>query len=243
MLNGIKSYLFLVVDQETKGILTKCSSITIANAVVKGILNSSSMLVPYSNINNTKINTYSENTIDNYKLVRFHNSKFSNFKPMTGEANVYEIGNNKEKKAFDLVEMDQSSINNLWIEKRTLANFRANKIRTLESFCERYSARLVNFFGDELLFQNLSNELSKVDVKNNDYPISIIEWAEINNISPNAAYKELKLQYESTTISIMRIHAIWNKYVEKINQLNYNQEDQADDLIHSLEAEFKWGEK
>jgi hypothetical protein len=232
MLNGIKLYLFLVVDQETKGILTKCSSMAAAIAVSKGILNSSPMLVRYPYLNH-KVNQYHTDIQINYKLVRPSNS-LSN---MPSEVNVYEtVEKTISSKLFELVSIDATDA---WLEKRKLANFRSEKIEYLENTCERYMSRIKNFTGDELFFQYIGKELDLVDVGNNQYPGSIIEWAEINGLSNKAAYYELKMLYESMGITMVRVHAIWSKYVNRINKITTQEEFEQ---LSNLELDFRFGE-
>jgi hypothetical protein len=102
--------------------------------------------------------------------------------------------------------------------------------------------RLKKFTADDLFFQYLTTQFPLVNIEKNKFPPSIIEWAEIQNISPISAYQELKMDYESTNISIMRIHAIWNKYVDKINDLKLN--DLTESYVFSLlETELRDGQK
>jgi len=232
MLNGIRLYLFLVVDQETKGILTKCSSMAAAIAVSKGILNSSPMLVRYPYLNH-KVNQYHTDTQLNYKLVRPSN----NLSNMPSEVNVYEtVEKNNSNKLFELVSID---VDERWLEKRKLANFRSEKIEYLETTCERYMSRIKNFTGDELFFHYIGKELDLVDVESNHYPGSIIEWAEINSVSNKAAYYELKMLYESMGITMVRVHAIWSKYVDRINKITTQEEFEQ---LSKFELEFRFGE-
>jgi len=232
MLNGIKLYLFLVVDQETKGILTKCSSMAAAIAVSKGILNSSPMLVRYPYLNH-KVNQYHTDTQINYKLVSTFPAS------MASEVNVYEVVDfNIDNKSFELVDI---CVNDIWLEKRKLANFRSNKIEYLETLCDRYISRIKNFTGDELFFQYIGKELGLVDIENNQYPGSIVEWAEINAVSNSTAYYELKMLYDSMGITMVRVHAIWTKYIEKINKLYTKEEFDKLSKI-KLESEFLFGE-
>lgn len=232
MLNGIKLYLFLVVDQETKGILTKCSSMAAAIAVSKGILNSSPMLVRYPYLNH-KVNQYHTDIQINYKLVRPSN----NLSNMPSEVNVYEtVDNSISNKLFELVSID---VDDNWLEKRKLANFRSKKIEYLETTCERYMSRVKNFAGDELFFQYIGKELDLVNVESNRYPGSIIEWAEINSVSNKAAYYELKMLYESMGITMVRVHAIWTKYIDRINKISTQAEFEQ---LSKFELDFRFGE-
>ena len=237
MLNGLKQYLFLVVDQETKGILTKCSSMNTANAVSKGIPNSSPMLVRYPYLNHD-VNRYNADIALNYKLVREATSIAGG---MPSEVNVYEtVKKINSNNTFELVAIHSDA---LWLECRTLANFRSLKMEYLESTCERYMSRIKNFAGDELFFQYLGKQLDLVDITANQFPNAIIEWADINAVSNSAAYYELKMIYDSLGITMFRIHAIWSKYTDKINNINSEKEFYELNLFSNLESEFKFGEK
>lgn len=237
MLNGLKQYLFLVVDQETKGILTKCSSMATANAVSKGIPNSSPMLVRYPYLNHN-VNRYHTDTSLNYKLVKAAASIAGS---MPSEVNVYEtVKKTNSNNTFELVEIPTDEN---WLERRGLANFRSLKMEYLESTCERYMARIKNFAGDELFFQYLGKQLDLADITTNQFPNSIIEWADINQVSNNAAYYELKMIYDSVGITMFRVHAIWSKYADKINNINSEKELTELTLFSNLESEFKFGEK
>jgi hypothetical protein len=100
-------------------------------------------------------------------------------------------------------------------------------------------SRIKNFTGDELFFQYIGKELDLVDVESNHYPGSIIEWAEINSVSNKAAYYELKMLYESMGITMVRVHAIWSKYVDRINKITTQEEFEQ---LSKFELEFRFGE-
>jgi len=232
MLNGIKLYLFLVVDQETKGILARCSSANVANAVSQGITNSSPMTI-YFQFANHNINKYQDDTTLNYKLQR---------------AYVDETGMDSETNVAEPVKVDRITESFIvsefvppkgWISKREIANFRSKRFRDLENICDRYISRVKTFCGDELFYQYLGKELDKVS--DSYYPASIIEWADLAELTVDNAYQELRMDYESVGITLMRIHAIWRKYVFKVNTLNAEEEFLNLGIIKSFETELKFG--
>lgn len=245
MLAGTKSYLYLIVDQATKGVITYSHSASISNAVSKGIMNSSCMLIHFPFlVGKHDINRYLEDFNLNYKLVKKHDPEFSNFKFMDSEMNVAESTNFiKSGKTFDLVPINQESITDQWLEKRKLGNFRVINIRSLEMNCDRYLSRFKQFTADDMFFPYLTAQLQLVNVEQDAYPESILEWATINDTTPRAAYNELKMQKDSMDISVMRIHAIWNKYVEKFNSVSTKEELARLELFGHLESELKFGEK
>jgi hypothetical protein len=245
MLAGTKSYLYLIVDQATKGVITYSHSASISNAVSKGIMNSSCMLIHFPFLaGKHDINRYLEDLSLNYKLVKKHDPEFSNFKFMDSEMNVAEPTNTVPSgKTFDLVPLNQELVTKQWLEKRRLGNFRVVNIRSLEMNCDRYLSRFKQFTADDMFFPYLTEQLQLVNVENNTYPDSIVEWAAINDMAPRAAYTELKMHKDSMDISVMRIHAIWNKYVGKFNSVSTKEELAELELFGHLESELKFGEK
>jgi hypothetical protein len=243
MLEAVKQYLFLVVDQETFGVITRCPTISIANAVSKGILNSSPMVIfyPYTGISGG-INIYRDDISLNYQLVR-RGSKIVNTGFIASECNVAKIvEETPSKRFFDLVEYPKEFLSQDWYAKRWLGNARADAIMILEQRCERYLSRSKHFIGDEMFLQFLGKELDLCDPKTTTYTPAIQEWADINNRAVDAAYQELKMNYESSNISVMRIHALWNKYVEIINSKT-EKSDMEDALFMQLESEFRFGSR
>jgi hypothetical protein len=243
MFNGFKQYLFLVVDQETAKIITKCPSMSIANAVCKGILNSSVMVIHYPFMSTRhEINQYQDDHLINYQLVRENKSTIDRSVISTSDANVYKpVERTENGKPFDIVKIE--TVSEDWLDKRKLGNFRSNRIRSLELICERYMARGNNFSNDEIFFQYLSTQLPLVNEESDHYPDSIVEWANIVGINPRQAYQELKLDYDSTGIFVMRMHAIWNKYVDIINQIPSVAEFDKHDIFINLETEIKFGKR
>jgi hypothetical protein len=63
----------------------------------------------------------------------------------------------------------------------------------------------------------LTEQLSLCDPQNNHYTKAIIEWGEIQDISPSAAYQELKIRQEGHGISYLRRHALYQKHVKNIS--------------------------
>lgn len=245
MLDGIKEYLFLVVDNDSSGILTNCVSASCANAVSRGILNSSVMVIKFSFMrNNHEINRYQDNNQLNFKLIRLYDpeelkKKLINWK---GEANNYQYQESKNPAvAFDIVPLDQKHLTEDWLNKRKICNLRSRHLRNLETMCERYVARTKTFFSDEIFLQYLATQLPLVQQNKDQYPESIKEWAETRSMSNGAAYNELKMMYESSGIVIMRAHAIWHKYVDLINSLET--EEDLKSIYARIETELIHGER
>ena len=241
MLEGTKYYIYLIIDQENKGVLGYAYSASVANAVAKGTMNSSVMLVPMASFDKSIIEDYNNNFKNNYKLVRKINSTFSNSRMMTSEGNVCEISKSlPENKSFDLHPL---SVSELWLKKRKLTAFKINKLKILETICDRYLSRLKTFTGDTFFFQYIGKALDECDIKSKSFSPAIIEWSEINNISDVEAYYDLKMQYDSAGIAVMRINAVWNKYSEMINLITNKQDFEELDIFSKAETEVRFGEK
>ena len=209
MLEGVKNYIFFVVDQENKGILGYAPSPSIANAVSKGLANSSVMLVPAFNIEKTILDSFNTNFKNNFKLVRNFYSPYSNATMMTSEGNVCEPRKEIQwSKHFDCVPI---TVSDEWLEKRKIAGARINKLKYIETIIERYLTRFKQFTADSIFYNYLGSQINLCDPDLDHYSSSIIEWAEISDLTPKAAYYHLKMQYESASITIFRANAIWNR--------------------------------
>jgi hypothetical protein len=241
MIEGLKNHIFLIIDQENKGLLEYTYSASVANAAIKGISNSSVMLVPIANFNKSVIENYGNNFRNNYKLVKKNESLNTNAKIMSSEGNVFESTRDMaSNKIFDLYPI---TVSDSWIEKRKLTSFRINKLKILETVCDRYLTRFKTFTGDSFFQQYIGKQLDITDIETNQISTAILEWADFIEISPQAAYYDLKMKYESAGISVVRANAIWNKYSDMINSVNTKQEFEKLDIITRAETEFKFGKK
>lgn len=241
MLEGIKHYIFFIIDQENKGVLGYTHSASVANIAAKGVTNSSVMLIPAASFDKSILDSYNDNFKNNYKLVKQDTALYTNSKMMTSECNVCELSKElSNNKSFDLQAL---SVTNSWLEKRKTTAFRINKLKILETICDRYLTRFKSFTGDSFFYQYIGQQLENVDLKNNYFPASIIEWADISNITPTAAYYDLKMLYDSAGISVVRVNAVWKKYADMIISTNGKQEFDDLDIISRAETEFRFGER
>ena len=192
-----------VVDNESLLVLCKTDSIRVANALSKGIINSTSMVVSIDQEFNEDKNYYllQTRTVGKY-----------------GEGNAAKISDTLEKNKRHALE-ETNEVSERFLERKKLAKMRKFGLEQLEKGCLRYNSRLVNFIDDSAFLHFISKELSNCDYENNLFSTGIQEWATICGVDPKSAYLELKMQYESTGISLIKMNAIWNKYVDKINNL------------------------
>jgi hypothetical protein len=210
-----------LVDQETFLIIGKVETVSIANALCKGLINTEVMIV------NIELE-YDDNK--NYHLIQhptIHTGLY-------GSANAAKIVYDLSKlKKYD-IRLSADELSNNFLQKRNLFNIRKKGIEILEQNCHRYSARLVNSFEDGIFLQYISKELDRSFPELGQYSDGILNWARLSNTTPDAAYQQLKLEYSSASINILKLHAIWNKYVFKINLL-----DNLKDIIVCLQYDFE----
>lgn len=210
MLDGIKNYLYLVVDRETNFVLTRCANASIANAVSRGFANSSIMVIVNNSwFNDDRIKNYSNEETITFKLT------INNFSGIASlESN---IGEKKESNYyFDLEEV--SIMDEDWIKNRKIANIRSYIFSVIESKIERYLARHISFVGEETLYSFISENLQKCNPTKNYYTEPLLEYSEILSIDPKEAYYDLKMKYESYNCMLLRYSAIWEKLIERVNE-------------------------
>jgi hypothetical protein len=196
-------YRIFVIDQITFGILTEVSSMSIANAVCKGILNTSQMVVSID----TPLDLNLNYILTQSKIVQKH-----------GEANAAKIIDKVENhKRYGLEIFDPDEV---FLEKKKLAENRKYGIDLLEKNITRFLSRNNIYADNEGLMSVLSVELPKCDINKNFYTPAIREWAIASKVDNFTAYNFLKMQYDCFSASTLRFYALWIKYVDKINQLS-----------------------
>lgn len=228
-----KTTSHLVVDQSTFGILTTSPSIAVANAVSQGLLNSSTMTVVLFGKADV-VNQISKDPTVNYTLVRQMNHASSATDMNLGKI-VAETAN---RQLFDIESSTAVSAN--WKDIRTLANSRQQGLMSLESKIERYLSRIKSFTADDILIPVIKQALNQSDATTENYSDLIVEWAEIAKVSNFAAYQELKMKVDTVELTVVRLHAIWTKYVDKVNQLHTHQEIMSC-VNNELELELRSG--
>ena len=104
-----------------------------------------------------------------------------------------------------------------WVDLRILSIDKAKVLRKWEFSIRQHLSRLNDFYGWSSVLPFLTEQLSLCDPQNNHYTKAIIEWGEIQDISPSAAYQELKIRQEGHGISYLRRHALYQKHVKNIS--------------------------
>jgi len=228
-----KRIVNLLIDQETFGVISYCTSLPVANALSDGIPNSSVMSVTIPpGFDKLKSNGLNFGQDENYILLRSNAIAH-----IASECNVAKASADiPPGKMYDLIPME--NVTPEWLEKKKLARRRNTGLWLLEQKIERYIARAKFFVGDGILVPFLTSELTKCDFDNNVYSDVIIEWAEIADVTPAEAFHILSNKISSTNIIVSRLHAMWFKYVNKINSLD-DEKSILQLARHNLEVELR----
>lgn len=226
MINYSKNvYKIFVIDQLTFGILTETSSISVANALCKGILNTSQMIVSIDQTLDPNLNYI----LTQPKIIQKH-----------GEANAAKLVDSIEgykRHGIEVFSPDES-----FLEKKKLAENRKYGLDLLEKNITRFLSRNLNYVDHEGLISVLSTELPRCEPKENVYTIAVQEWAMANKVDNFSAYNFLKMQYDCYCTSTLRFHALWFKYADKINQLSSKREIHICALYHFENEVYSSGE-
>lgn len=194
--------LYAVIDKTTNIILSFPKSYTAAKCVTEGILDTKAVMIP------TSI-------------------------PQVGkEFKRY----NLQKDFLKLSISDTSWVSivpdhliNLHLQrKRKIARLRSVYIYSLEQrFLKIQNARSVIHF-DEQVYAHLLDDVKKSDHITGKYSQGIVEYANIQSISPKAAYQEIKFMLDSSGLIKIRNYAWFTEYVRKFNSLTTKEELQAE---------------
>lgn len=79
--------------------------------------------------------------------------------------------------------------------------------------CQNYT----DFYGAPFMMAYLCDELNKCNPDKNEYTQAIIDWANIQEVPADAAYRELKFRHEGYGLVMLRAHALYTKYALKIS--------------------------
>lgn len=226
MLNSLDKLKVFVVDNETFGILTETSSVSVANAITNGLVNTTTMVVFI------KVDMMSNK---NYILLGH---------PVTrkfGEGNAAKIEFVDEKGTRHGVK-EFLNPPERFLKRKSLARKRQYGLENIENHCKRYLARTIDYFEDDLFYHTLSKELNLCDPENEIYSDLFKEYSMIRGLEPRNVYYELKMKMQSAEITNFKFHAMWIKFSERINELEDLKE------IHELtmlkfEREMMFGER
>lgn len=190
----IYNNLILIVDQSTYGIYCTATSDAHANNLMLGILNSFSYPLP--------------------KLL------------VTKEQYLYDFNSIKEHYQLisddNLTTLPSKFITEEWIKARKLI-IKKKSWMNLWEFSVRGSSRKVNdFYGNNNLMPFLIDQINKSNPEKNLYAPGIVDWANIQSVTPEIAYTELKMKVEEYGLVHLRSQAIYEKTARKIATASAN---------------------
>jgi hypothetical protein len=124
------------------------------------------------------------------------------------------------EKGTTIIPMLDKLVTDEWKEKRKLALEKRKCLTSWEWLCRDAVSKSNDFYGWPQLLPFLIRELNKCNIQENFYPTSILEWAEIHEITPEAAVNELEMKVHGIGCTYMRNYAFYDKYARLITMSN-----------------------
>jgi hypothetical protein len=189
MSEKIYNQLILIIDQTTNGIVCTAFSDPHAASIVLGMPNGRAMAYEkYFDPKNKKY-YYDYNTLSKH----------------------YQLVSN-----FDVVSLPEKFITLEWISFRKLVQQKQIYLAFWEFKIRQYMNSVNDFYGLPNMMSFLTEQLSLCNPNESFYTRAIVEWADIQEATPQAAYQELKIRQEGYGLVYMRSHALYLKHAKKI---------------------------
>lgn len=189
MSDKIYNQLILIIDQTTNGIVCTAFSDSHAASIVMGMSNGRAMAYEKFFDPKNKIYHYDYNDINqHYQL----------------------LSDNRVEP------LPEKFITSEWIEQRALLQLKCNHLSLWEFKIRQYMNRVNDFYGLPNMMSFLTEQLSLCKPQENFYTRAIVEWADIQDVTPQAGYQELKIRQEGYGLVYMRSHALYLKHAKKI---------------------------
>lgn len=210
----------VIYDRNTHGVFCETESIFLARSLIAGMENGEMAVVSGSWAGYT---------------VLLHDKEFSldyNFNDPA--VHVQLIG-----KDTTVRPMPAHMVTDEWKEKRAKVIVKIHWLEYLEFLTKCLTMKTTEYYGMGDFEGFLNTQLSKCDPANNYYTPAVVEWAGIQDVPVSAAFQELTIRSENHGMAHVRNHAIYMKYLRKMNQANTEAEykdlcDQAwTDLIRN----------
>ena len=203
--------MYAVVDKTTNIILSFPKSYTAAECVTQGFLDTKAIMIPTSL---SKVG----------KEFKSYNLEKDFLKLSISETSW-------------LSKVPDHLINFNLQKKRKIARLRSIYIYSLEQrFLKIQNIRSIIHF-DEHVYANLLDDIKKSDPITDTYSQGIVEYANIQAISPKTAYQEIKFMLDSSGLIKIRNYAWFKHYVKRFNALHTRK-----DLDIEMAAVWKYSE-
>jgi len=203
--------LYAVIDKPTNLILCFPKSYTAADCVTQGFLDTKAIMIPTSL---SKVG----------KEFKSYNLK-KDFLELTMSETSW------------ISKVPEHLINYNLQRKKQIARLRSIYIYSLEQrFLKRQNIRSILHF-DEHVYANLLDAIKKSDPITDNYAQGIVEYANIQSISPKTAYQEIKFMLDSSGLIKIRNYAWFKHYVKRFNALHTKK-----DLEIEMAAVLQYGQ-
>lgn len=213
--------LIFVIDRETFGVYSVVDSISVANSLATGLLDSFVRLIHPTD------DWISKQIFDLSDITAIKENRF----PQNVQLNF-----DRNTKLFSLALLPPHLENEKFLMFKQYARIRAHRLQSLESMFSDQMGRVSSYLLG-IISPIIRSELAKVvgNPPTKFTPI-IIEYATINGISPLAAYQELKLKSDSNDLIYMRNYSFFIKYNQAFNLVKTEKEAQQlwEDCINDL---------
>lgn len=200
-----------VLDKETFGIYYVTSSIIVAKCLSEGLLDS------YVRIVRTSESWVRDKLFANVPFEVIKNNSYENSNQLVFNRIT------KEEIIFPLpLELNLEKFQKL----KKLALLRASYFEALEKMCEAQLGRVSSYL-NFIITPLIRTAVSKIEIeptKNTIFPSVIEEYAMINEITPLAAFNELKMKMESADLIHIRNYAFFIKYTKLYNNAKTKEE-------------------
>lgn len=139
------------------------------------------------------------------------------------------------KRDNSVVELPETAFNPAYLERRRLVRIRAPLMEMLLRFTWT-STQICRQTAWEGLENNLQFALRDCDPDSGVWSDAIQEYSQINNVDPEHAYREIKLQMDNIHSVKMRVYGFLKHFSDKVNQVQ--DEEQARLVATEMENKF-----
>jgi hypothetical protein len=222
----------LFIDTETTGILIASERLPVLHALSHGMINTSVMTVDSRAFPKDELLFLREQQFRSVKppflkLVRQIKTQFSPSSFVT-----FEKDNSLSHPMYSTKKFVPQNLAR-WAERQRLCIVRARYLTEIETYCQRLVYESSAFFDVAGLDLSLREALDKSDPSVDVFHPHILSWASLRNTTPREAYSHLRLLIDGYRLNCMRSHALWEKYIEIINDIT------TDDRFSEIISEFE----
>jgi hypothetical protein len=194
------SGIFIIIDRDTHGIICSTDDMFLARSVTSGIPSGdSTKVIGKWGIWNSLINDAKYNRTFDFNDIRLH------YQLVSREGVV--------------VTLNEDLVTPEWIEKRKKIILRLKWIKNFQDLVHSATIKASEYFGLYNFEGFLVSQLNQSNPATGYFTPAIREWAEIQDVSEFDAWQELTIRSNHYGLVYMRNHAIYLKYLRKINQL------------------------